>query len=92
MSSQAQHADFGTGDGQLVMAYKREGDVTLPVKIAKAFLWIASWGVTIWWFSLWFRMPSDEGKAFKKEVAAEVMSPFWGKYGNSIHPEITHCR
>ena len=86
MSSQAPHADFGTGVDQSVVANKREGDVPVLVRIAKAFLWIVSWGVTIWWFSLWFRLPSDEGWAWKQKVSTAVMSTFWGKYGNLVLP------
>ena len=86
-SHEASRADFGTGVDQSAAAFKRDGAVPLPVRIAKAALWVASWGVTIWWFSLFFRLPSDEGKAWKREVAAEVgLSPFWGKYGNSSIP------
>ncbi|KAG0625701.1 hypothetical protein M758_2G074700 [Ceratodon purpureus] len=83
-SHEASRADFGTGVDQSAAVFKREGAVPMPVRITKAALWVASWGVTIWWFSLFFRLPSDEGKAWKREVAAEVgLSPFWGKYATN---------
>ena len=92
MSSQAApHADFGTVDvnRSVVVRSKGERHVPLPVKIAKVSLWLVSWGVTIWWFSLWFRLPTNEGRAFKKKVAAAVgQSSFWGKYGDEFSPYI----
>lgn len=65
---------------------RRDGpSVGLPVRISKWFLLLAAWGVFVWWISLWFRMPSEEGKAFKKEVSLAVnASTFWGKYGKNL--------
>ena len=54
----------------------------LPVKIVKVLLFLASWTVFLWWLSLWYRMPTVKGKAFKKQVSNAVgKSDFWGKYG-----------
>lgn len=60
---------------------RRRPTVGLPVRILKAFLLLAAWADFVWWISLWYRMPSTEGKAFKKKVSLAVASTFWGKYG-----------
>lgn len=80
MSTQAPHAELGNGVDQSEVGNKREPDVPLTVMIAKAFLWIFSWGVTIWWLSLWFRMPSAEGSRFYLKVYDRLGSTFWGDY------------
>lgn len=61
---------------------KVDVDVKVPLLVqgAKAILWLASWGVAIWWISLWFRLPAAEGKRFKRHVSTAVASTFWGKY------------
>jgi hypothetical protein len=89
MSTQAPHAEFGNGVDQSEVGNKLERDVPLTVMIAKAFLWIFSWGVTIWWLSLWFRMPSAEGSRFYLKVYDRLGSTFWGDYGNLILPAST---
>lgn len=56
----------------------------LPVKIVKVLLFLASWTVFLWWLSLWYRMPTVKGKAFKKQVSNAVgKSDFWGKYATN---------
>ncbi|KAG0577508.1 hypothetical protein KC19_5G161700 [Ceratodon purpureus] len=63
---------------------RRGGSVGLPVRIAKAILFLASWGVFLWWLAMWFRLPTDEGKAFKKDVSTAVgKNAFWGKYATN---------
>jgi len=78
MNSQA---DFGTGVDQSVVPSKViEREAPLLVKVVKAILWLSAWAVSIWWISLWFRMPSGEGKKFRTKVTLAVASNFWGKY------------
>jgi hypothetical protein len=77
-------APSGHAPGRPVPEVQRRGDrsVGLPVKIVKVLLFLASWTVFLWWLSLWYRMPTVKGKAFKKQVSNAVgKSDFWGKYG-----------
>lgn len=80
----APHGVFGAGvEKTSVVSYHGESTVPLPVRIGKVLLWAASWTVTVWWFTLWFRMPSTEGRAFRKTVQDELnYSTFWSKAGN----------
>ncbi|XP_024367800.1 ferric reduction oxidase 6 [Physcomitrium patens] len=77
----APHGVFGAGvEKTSVVSYHGESTVPLPVRIGKVLLWAASWTVTVWWFTLWFRMPSTEGRAFRKTVQDELnYSTFWSK-------------
>jgi predicted ferric reductase len=79
------HATHGGEFGNGVERGVRVDDVKVPLLVqgAKWFLWLASWSVSIWWISLWFRLPAAEGKRFKRHVSAAVASTFWGKYSTN---------